>query len=106
MASIGIDGSVIVILTEEEARQVFQRLSTASLLNDVEQGLFRKIARDLEIEGTEYRERLIPNKLDNARLLENAATCSQHRPLLDNESLRECIVLNIIDPLKAEIVKD
>jgi len=58
MASKDFDGSIIVMISEEEARQVFQRLSTASLLNEVEQGLFRKIARDLEIEGTEYRVRL------------------------------------------------
>ncbi len=58
MASKDFDGSIIVMLSEEEARQVFQRLSTASLLNNVEQGLFRKIARDLEIEGTEYREHM------------------------------------------------
>ena len=43
------------------------------------------------------------NRLNNDRLLDDAATCSQHKPLVDNESLRECIVLNIIDPLKAEI---
>ena len=55
MASTDFNSSTIVILTEEEARQVFLRLSTASLLNNVEQGLFRKIARDLKIEGTEYR---------------------------------------------------
>ncbi len=55
MASTDFDGSVITILTEEEARQVFQRLSTASLLNSVEQRLFRKIAHSLKIEGVEYR---------------------------------------------------
>ncbi len=55
MPSTDIDGSVIVILSEEEARQVFRRLSTASLLNDVEQGLYLRIARDLKIDDPEYR---------------------------------------------------
>lgn len=55
MASHDIDGSVIVILTEKEARCVFRRLATASLLDGTEQGLFRKIVRDLKIEGNEYR---------------------------------------------------
>ena len=46
---------------------------------------------------------MMADKLDNDRLLDNAGACSQHMPLLKNESLRECIVLNIIDPLKTEI---
>lgn len=51
MASHDIDGSVIVILTEEEARCVFRHLSRAPTLNNVEQGLFCKIIRDLKIKG-------------------------------------------------------
>jgi len=55
MASTNIDGSVIVILSEEEARCVFRHLSAMSRLNNVELGLYRKIVRDLKIKGTEYR---------------------------------------------------
>lgn len=43
------------------------------------------------------------DKLDNDRLLDNAATCSQYAALVESDSLRECIVLNIIDPLKTQI---
>jgi len=56
MASTDIAGSVIVILSEEEARCVFRRLHATTSLNIVEQGLYRKIVRDLKIESTEYAQ--------------------------------------------------
>lgn len=37
---------------------------------------------------------------ENERLLSNAATCSQNTSLLDDEVLKECIILNIINPLR------
>lgn len=36
-------------------------------------------------------------------LIDNAATCSQHKALTDDESVRECIYLNIIRPLRERI---
>lgn len=55
MPNRDIDGSVMICMSEEEALCVFRRLATASLLDGTEQGLFRKIVRDLKIEGNEYR---------------------------------------------------
>lgn len=37
------------------------------------------------------------------RLLDNAATCSQERGMLDDGALRECVKLNVADPLQKEI---
>jgi hypothetical protein len=48
MPSTDIDGSIIVILSEEEARRIRQRLESASYLDEVEFQLLRKIKRDLE----------------------------------------------------------
>lgn len=47
MPSTDIDGSVIVILSEEEARCVYTRLIPP--LNKVEQKLLRKLERDLKL---------------------------------------------------------
>jgi len=55
MPSTDIDGSVIVCITEEEALCVFRHLHAATSLNIIEQGLYRKIVRDLKIESNEYR---------------------------------------------------
>ena len=41
--------------------------------------------------------------LDDERLIENAAMCSQHKPLIDDKSVNECIVLNVCKPLRDEI---
>lgn len=38
----------------------------------------------------------------NERMIDNAATCSQHRALLE-DTVRECITLNIIVPLRDKI---
>ena len=45
-------------------------------------------------------EQLRQTGLQNELLLDNAATCSQH-PALEDRAVRECIVLNIINPLRA-----
>ncbi len=45
----------------------------------------------------------IANQLAFDKLIDNAATCSQEKLLVDDESLRECIKLNIYDPLLAII---
>jgi len=44
-------------------------------------------------------EQLRENELQNELLLDNAATCSQH-PALEEPTVRECIVLNIVNPLR------
>ena len=54
MPSTDIDGSVIVILSAEEARCVYSHLLGHSEPS-IEREILRKIARDLEIEGNEYR---------------------------------------------------
>ncbi len=51
MASTDIDGSVMVILSEKEARVLYSRLIGESTLTEIEQIIVRKIARDLELEG-------------------------------------------------------
>jgi len=47
MPSTDIDGSIIVILSEEEAKRIYRRLETAPSLDEVEQRIQRKIKRDL-----------------------------------------------------------
>lgn len=47
MPSTDIDGSIIIILSDEEAKRVYRRLETAAQLDEVEQGIQRKIERDL-----------------------------------------------------------
>lgn len=42
-----IDGSVIIILSTEEAKRIYRRLETAPQLDEIEQGVLRKIERDL-----------------------------------------------------------
>ncbi len=42
---------------------------------------------------------------DDQRLIEDAAVCSQQEILLDNESVNECIVLNVCAPLRARIAE-
>jgi len=49
MASKDIDGSIIIILTEDEAREIYSRLIKISKLTEVEQGITHKIARDLKM---------------------------------------------------------
>lgn len=50
MASTDVDGSVIIILSREEAERVYHRLeSNETPLDEVEQGIVRKIERDLEL---------------------------------------------------------
>lgn len=49
MPSTDIDGSVIVILSTEEAKRIYARLESATALDDVERGVMRKIERDLEL---------------------------------------------------------
>lgn len=39
---------------------------------------------------------------DNDLLLDNAAVCSQH-PALEDSTVRECITLNVISPLRREL---
>lgn len=53
MASKDIGGSIIVILTENEALQIYNRLVIISELTDVEQTILRKIIRDLKLEKKE-----------------------------------------------------
>ena len=50
MPSTDIDGSVIVILSAEEAQRVYDRLKIAYLLDATEEGILRKIERDLKLE--------------------------------------------------------
>lgn len=47
MPSTDIDGSTIIILSEDEAKRVYRRLETAPQLDEVEQSIMRKIERDL-----------------------------------------------------------
>jgi hypothetical protein len=52
MPSTDIDGSPIVILSEEEARRVHARLSE-EIRNDIERKIIGKIARDLKLEQSD-----------------------------------------------------
>jgi len=47
MPSTNIDGSVIVILSTEEAKRIYARLESAAALDEVERDIMRKIERDL-----------------------------------------------------------
>lgn len=49
MPSTDIDGSVIVILTEDEAHRVHEYLSDQSSFDVLERNLARKIERDLKL---------------------------------------------------------
>lgn len=49
MASTDVDGSVIVILTEDEAHRVYEYLSDQLSFDSLEQNLARKIGRDLKL---------------------------------------------------------
>jgi len=49
MANTDIDGSVIVILTEDEAYRVHEYLSDQSSFDSLERDLARKIERDLKL---------------------------------------------------------
>lgn len=49
MPSTDIDGSVIVILSELEARRVYQYLDGPCFLDEVEEVLARKLARELNL---------------------------------------------------------
>ena len=37
-------------------------------------------------------------------MMDNAATCCQRKDLLDNESVRECIELNIYKPIRHQLL--
>ena len=50
MASKDIDGRPLVILSEQEARQIYYRLKSIRYFTDTEQIIARKIACDLELE--------------------------------------------------------
>ena len=43
--------------------------------------------------------------MDFEKMCDNAAVCCQRKELLENESVRECIMLNVYEPLKSEIDK-
>jgi len=48
MPNTDIDGSIIVILSTEEAKRIYARLeSAAAALDEVERGIMHKIERDL-----------------------------------------------------------
>ena len=49
MPSTDIDGSVIVILTEDEAHRVYEYLSDQLSFDSLEQNLAKKIGRDLKL---------------------------------------------------------
>lgn len=49
MPSTDFDGSVIVILTEDEAHRVYEYLSDQSSFDSLEQNLAKKIKRDLKL---------------------------------------------------------
>jgi len=49
MSSTDFDGSVIVILTEDEAHRVYEYLSDQSSFDSLEQNLVKKIGRDLNL---------------------------------------------------------
>lgn len=49
MPSTDIDGSVIVMLTEDEAHRVYEYLSDQSSFDSLEQNLVKKIERDLKL---------------------------------------------------------
>lgn len=49
MPSTDINGSVIIILSTEEAKRIYARLESAAALDEVERGIMRKIERDLEL---------------------------------------------------------
>ena len=49
MPNTDIDGKIIVVLSEVEARRVYQYLDGPLLLDALEQGLADKIARDLNL---------------------------------------------------------
>jgi hypothetical protein len=57
MPSTDIDGSIIIILSEEEARMVYRDLryvrDSIGILNDVERRVAHKIARDLALQPEE-----------------------------------------------------
>lgn len=56
MASTDINGSMIVILTKEEALSVYYRLRHFTpVLNDIEETLLRKIIRDLKLEKKDMK---------------------------------------------------
>lgn len=44
-------------------------------------------------------------KQNNETLLDNAACASQHRPLLDNDVIREAVESNCIEPLRLRITE-
>ena len=49
MPSTDIDGSPIVILSEDEAHRVYEYLDDQSSLDLLEQNLMKKIERDLKL---------------------------------------------------------
>ena len=50
MPSTDIDGSVIVILGEEEAKWIYYRLMAMRTLDETGKKILRKITRDLKLE--------------------------------------------------------
>ncbi len=38
-------------------------------------------------------------------LMDNAATCCQQKLLIDNKSVRECVKLNVYDPMQAKVAR-
>jgi hypothetical protein len=57
MPSTDVDGSKIVILTEAEARRVYEYLDGPSPRDPLEQRLADKIARDLNLPLLDWSER-------------------------------------------------
>lgn len=55
----------------------------------------------------QYQQRPHPlgGEMNTNALIENAATCSQCKTLVDDEVVRECIELNIIQPLTARVAE-
>lgn len=72
IASKDIDGSIIVILTENEARQIYNRLITVSELTDVERTILLKIIRDLKLDKVEPNVR--EPKLQNEESIESRSS--------------------------------
>ena len=48
---------------------------------------------------------MIDCEMTDEELVENAACCCQEKSLIDNQSIRDCIIANVAKPLRQRITK-